>query len=194
MANHCALRGLALITCAAALYAQAPAEPAQKETAGLEPDWDIAVTLREISAHADRLLPMLEKIDVYAWVEKGASETYLAQLQSSKVQARALAEGAKMLASNPQRLAASLELFLRINGLENMLTSLEEGIRRYQGPADAQALASLEAENGASRDRFQTYIVNLATQRERDLEVMDREAQRCRAIVTQVAPKTGRKK
>jgi hypothetical protein len=191
VANHWALRGLALFTCAAAFYAQAPT---QKPVAGLETDWEIAQTLEAIGAHAGRMLPMLERIDVYAWVEKGASDTYLAQLQSSKVQARALSEGAKMLAASPQKLSASLELFLRLNGLETMLTSLEEGIRKYQGPAVAQALASLEAENGANRERFQRYIVDLAAQRERDLEVMDREAQRCRATLTRVAPKPGRKK
>jgi hypothetical protein len=191
VANHWALRGLAFFTWAAAFYAQAPT---QKQVAGIETDWDIAQTLQAISAHEDRLLPMLEKIDVYAWVEKGASDTYLAQLQSSKVQARALAEGAKMLAANPQKLSGSLELFLRIEGLETMLTSLEEGIRKYQGPADAMAVASLEAENGINRERFQRYIVELASQQERDLEVMDHEAQRCRAIVTQAAPKPVRKK
>lgn len=191
MANHWALRGLAFFTCAAAFYAQAPT---QKQVAGIETDWDIAQTLQAISAHEDRLLPMLEKIDVYAWVEKGASDTYLAQLQSSKVQARALAEGAKMLAANPQKLSGSLELFLRIEGLETMLTSLEEGIRKYQGPAEAIALASLEAQNGVNRERFQRYIVELAAQRERDLDVMDHEAQRCRAIVTQAAPRPVRKK
>ena len=179
------------MTCAAALYAQAPT---QNQVAGLETDWEIAATLQAIGAHAGGLLPMLEKIDVYAWGEKGASDTYLAQLQSSKVQARALAESAKMLAASPQKLSASLELFLRMNGLETMLTSLEEGIRKYQGPADAMAVASLEAENGANRERFQRYIVELAAQRERELDVMDREAQRCRAIVTQAAPKTVRKK
>jgi len=132
---------------------------------------------------------MLEKIDVYAWVEKGASDTYLAQLQSSKVQARALSEGAKMLASSPLRLSASFELYLRMNSLDTMLSSLQEGIRKYQGQADAMALASLQAQDGGARERFQRYIVELAAQRERDLEVMDHEAQRCRAVVTQATPK-----
>lgn len=191
MANHCFLRALALFTCAAALFAQGPS---QKQVAGLETDWDIAVTIQEIGAHADRLLPMLERIDARTWVEKGASDTYLAQLQTSKVQARALGEGAKMLASSPQRLSVALELFFRIKGLETMLTSLQEGMRKYQSPQDAQELARLEAENGASRDRFQRYIVDLASAREQDLQVMDREAQRCRAIVTQATPKPGRKK
>ncbi len=183
--------GLALFTCAAALHAQAPAD---KQPAGIEADWDIAVTIQAIGAHADKLLPMLEKINVYSWVEKGASDTYLAQLQSSKVQARAVGEAARMLSASPQKLSASLELYLRINALEAMLTSLQDGIRKYQGPADALALASLEAENGGNRERFQRYIVELAGQRERELEVMDHEAQRCRAIVTQATPKPVRKK
>ena len=99
-----------------------------------------------------------------------------------------------MLAAKPQKLSGSLELFLRMKGLETMLTSLGEGIRKYQGPAVAQALASLQAEGGANQERFQRYIVELAAQRERDLEVMDHEAQRCRAIVTQATPKPVRKK
>ena len=185
---NCALRGLLFLTCAAALFAQAPSPAPQ--TAGLETDWDIRPVLTEISAHAGRLLPALDKIDVHAW--KGASETYIAQLQSSKEQARALSAGAKALAANPEHLSAALEVYFRIQGLDSMLNSLVEGVRKYQSPAEASALASLEAENGANRDRFQKYIVNLAAEREQDLAVMDREAQRCRGILTQT-PRPGRK-
>jgi hypothetical protein len=189
-----ALRGLTLWACAAALYGQA--QPAQQQPAGLEPDWDIGVILQEMSAHAGRLLPVLERIDVKAWSEKGASETYAAQLQSSKDQAKAFADGARDLARNPERLSAALELFFRIQGLEAMLGSLEEGTRKYQDPAVAQTLASLVAENGANRDRFQKYIVNLAAEREQQFQVMDREAQRCRGTLTvqpAASPNSGRK-
>jgi hypothetical protein len=184
-----ALRGLILLACAAALCAQ-------QQPAGLEPDWDIGVILQEMSAHAGRLLPVLDRIDVKAWVEKGASATYAAQLQSSKDQAQAFADGARELARNPERLSAALELLFRIQGLETMVGSLEEGTRKYQDPALAQALASLTAENGANRDRFQKYIVNLAAEREQQFQVMDREAQRCRGILTAqpaAAPNSGRK-
>jgi hypothetical protein len=187
-----ALRGLILGACAAALYGQA--QPAQPQPAGLEPDWDIGVILQEMSVHAGRLLPVLERIDVKAWIGKGASDTYAAQLQSSKDQARAFADGARELARNPEKLSDSLELLFRIQGLETMLGSLEEGIRRYQGPALAETLASLAAENGANRDRFQRYIVNLAAEREQQFQVMDREAQRCRGILTVQPPNSGRKK
>ena len=61
-------------------------------------------------------------------------------------------------------------------------------IAKYQDPALAQSLASLTADNGANRDRFRTYIVNLARQREQECEIMDKEAQRCRAIVATQPP------
>ncbi len=186
-----ALRVFLFLVSTAALFAQAPAA---NPPAGLETDWDIRPVLTEISAHAGRLLPELDKIDTQAWVARGASDTYAAQLESSKAQARALASGAKALAANPERLSAALEVYFRIQGLDSMLNSLEQGIRKYQNPAAAESLASLQAENGANRDRFQRYIVNLAAEREQDLAVMDREAQRCRGMMIQTTPTPGRKK
>ncbi len=187
-----ALRGLMLV-CASAMFAQAPANPPQQQ-AGLIADWEIAPVLREISAHATRLAAALDKLNPQTWVERGASDTYVAQLQSSRQQARALAEGAAALARNPQKLSATLEVLFRIHGLEAMVPSLAEAISKYQSPADAQVLLGLSAENGANRDRLQNYAVNLAYEREQDLAVMDKEAQRCRGLVIQAAPKTGRKR
>src|SRR5436305_2332883 len=135
--------------CAAALYGQAP------QPLGLETKWEIAPVLQEIADHAEGLLPLLDRINVQAWVEKGASDTYAAQLQSSKDQARALVGEAKALATNPERLAASLEVLFRIQALETMLASLEEGVRKYQSAADAQALASATGRTGAARARPQ---------------------------------------
>jgi hypothetical protein len=184
------LQRVSIFVCAAALFAQPPAQPS---SAGLEPAWDMAPVLLALGDHAARLLPILAKVDVKSWMEKGASETYAVQLQSSKEQAKALADGARALSRNPEKLSASLELFFRVEGLETMLTSLEDGLRKYQGQQSAQQLASLDAEGGANRERLRRYIVNLAAQREQQFEVMDREAQRCRAELAQ--PKTsGRKK
>lgn len=172
------------ISLVATLQAQTPVSL----QSGLLPDWDIRAIFQEMSDHAGRLEPLLQQIDTKAWVAKGASQTYTAQLQSSKEQAQALAAGAKALQQNPEKLSACLELYFRVAGLEDMLASLGEGIRRYQGPALAQQLAALVAENGANRNRLQTYIVNLAVQREQECAVMDQEAQRCRGILATQPP------
>ena len=187
-----ALGRIALFVCAVTAYAQTPSR--QSPANGLEPTWDIAALLQEMSGQAARLLPALDKVDAQAWVERGASETYIAQLQSSKEQARALSDGARALARNPEKLAATLELFLRIEALETMLRSLEEGIRKYQTPDVADTIASLAAAGGANRERLRLYMVNLATERDQQFEVMDREAQRCRALLTQPARKTSGRK
>jgi hypothetical protein len=203
---HRLLRYVIPIACAGALYAQAqgpqpqaaaaPTEAAA-QPAGLETPWEMAPVLQEIGAHADRLLAELDKVDVKSWVAQGASETYAAQLQSSKDQSRAISQEAKGLARNPEKLAAQLQLFFRIQAVDTMLGSVEDGIRRYQDPAGAQRLASLNAQNGLNRDRLQGYILNLAAQREQEFQVMDREAQRCRGILTAPASSgrtSGRKK
>ena len=184
-----AWRALAWLSCPIFLVAQDPA--------GLQPDWDIGVIVGEMSAHATRLLPTLDKVNARAWVAKGASETYPAQLQSSKDQARAIARDAEGLRRNPEKLSKCMELYFRIDGMEQMIHSLVEGIRKYQDPALATELASQSAENGANRNRFQAYIVSLASQQEQECAVMDQEAQRCRSVVaTQPPPKppSGRKK
>lgn len=175
---------LLLVAFAPLLGAQAAPAPA----AGLQPDWDIRAILEEMSAHAMRLAPVLAEIDTTAWAAKGASDTYTSQLESSKAQARAISEGAQALMKNPEKLSACLELYFRITGLEDMLRSLEDGIRKYQDPALAQKLAGLSAENGANRNRFQAYIVNLSSQQEQECSVMDREAQRCRSVVATEPP------
>src|SRR5579864_8436494 len=170
-----------VLCCPVLLFAQTP-------NAGLQPDWDIRVILQEMGEHAARLQPVMNEVDVNAWSAKGASETYAAQLQSSKDQARAIADDAKALARNPEKISACLQLYFRIQGLEQMIGSLGEGIRKYQGPALAEKLTSLSAENGANRNRFESYIVNLAAQQEQECAVMDHEAQRCRAFLSKQPP------
>jgi hypothetical protein len=172
----------------------APAQPAD----GLQPDWDVSVILGEMSAHGTRLLAMLDRLDVPAWVQKGASETYAAQLQSTKDQLRSMVAETKGLAANPEKLSSCLQVYFRIQAVEQMIGSLVEGARKYQDQTTAEALASLSAENGTNRNRFQTYIVNLAAEREQVCAVMDKEAQRCRSIVATQSPVSdtsrGRKK
>jgi hypothetical protein len=186
---------LTVLLCAVAAYAQAQSTNAP--AAGLEPAWDIAVVLQEIGAHAGRLLPVLNQLDAPAWVAKGASDTFVEQLESSRQQTRALADEAIALSRNPERLSGALQLFFRMEGLSTMINSLEDGARKYQGPKVAESLGAMYAEGGANRERVRTYIVNLAAEREHQFEVMDREAQRCRAtlMAPPPPPKTsGRKK
>ncbi|MFB3829351.1 MAG: hypothetical protein ACE15B_21460 [Bryobacteraceae bacterium] len=162
---------------------------------GLTPVWDIGAVLKEIGAHAGRLVPLLDQADPSGWILKGAPEAYVAQWKSCKEQAAALAGDAAALAKSPETLPGALKVFFRMQSLEFSLNSLGAGIRRYQNPALADLLASVAAENGANRERFQRYIVDLAAQREEEYRIMDHEAQRCRAQLSRQPSqnKNGRK-
>jgi hypothetical protein len=186
------MRGLILFACAGAFSArtQSPATPQQ--TAGLESDWEIAAVLQEIGAHATRILPLLDRVDARQWAARGAPEAYAAQLQSSKEQAQALVDGAKASAADPEALSGELQVLFREQGLKTLLTSVAEAVRKYQSPAVAQELVAMAAESGANRDRLEQYVVNLASEREKEYQVMDKEAQRCRALV--LAPPPAKKK
>jgi hypothetical protein len=189
---NCALRALCFLACAAASFAQAPA--AIPPASGLETPWEMAPIFQELSAHAGRLLPLIETANAEAWVRSGgASDTYLAQKQSAIEQTKALAIEAKALAATPEKLSLGLQVLLRLQAVDAMVGSLADAVRRYQTAREAQELAKVAAESGSARGRIQMYLVNLATQREKDYEVMDREAQRCRGIVTQAPPRTTRK-
>lgn len=181
-----------LITCAGVFYAQTQPPAAPQQPAGLESDWDIAAVLREIGDHAGRLLPALDRADAGMWSAKGAPAAYVAQLQSSKEQAQALSDGAKALAGNPETLSAELQLLFREQSLEATLGSVAEALRKYQSAKSAEELIALTAEAGANRDRLERYVVNLAAEREKEYQVMDQEAQRCRAAV--LAPANSAKK
>jgi len=185
-------RGLILLVCAGAFSARAQSPAPPPQSAGLESDWDIAAVLREIGAHAARVLPLLDRADAGEWAAKGAPAAYAAQLRSSKEQAHALADDAKALAADPETLSAELQVLFREQGLETLLNSIAEAMRKYQNPAAAQELIAIAAEGGANRDRLEEYVVNLAAEREKEYQVMDKEAQRCRAVV--LAPPPVKKK
>jgi hypothetical protein len=152
-------------------------------SAGLEPTWDVAVILEEIGKDTAALRPMLDQVDGPGWIQKGASSTYLEQVQSSKDQAGAIVTEAHALARNPEKLSSGLELYFRLQGLETMLGSVEEAMRKYQTPQLAEDLSAAFARFGANRERFRNYIIQLAADREHQFEVMDQEAQRCRALL-----------
>jgi hypothetical protein len=186
-----ALTGLLLLGCAGAFSAR-PQPPASQQPAGLESDWDIAAVLQKLGVHATRVLPFLDRADAGAWKAKGAPAAYALQLQSSKEQAHALVDDVKALAANPETLSAALQVLFREQGLETTLNSVVEAMRKYQSAEAAQQLTAVGAEADADRDRLQLYVVNLASEREKEYQVMDQEAQRCRQIV--LGPATAAKK
>ncbi len=169
-----------------------PQTKLQSTSSGITADWDIDKTLQAISAHVTQLQPILEQIRPKEWIANGAPDTYIAQWQSSVSQAKSLAASAQTLARHPERLPDSLEVLFRIQSLDSSVNSLKEGLRKYQNPALADLLDGVAAENTVNRDKLQRYVVDLATQKEQQFQVADREAQRCRESLSKETPSSRR--
>lgn len=149
---------------------------------------EVSKNLQAIAAHTERLLPIIAQMKPQDWVKQGAPDTYVAQWKTSQDQCQALIAESQSLAAKPDRLTEVLRVLFRVQYIEVAMSSLEEGLKKYQNAALAELLAGTRAENTPNREKLQQYAVELADQREQDLRVADQEAQRCRGQLSQ-APK-----
>ena len=81
-----------------------------------------------------------------------------------------------------------------MQAMESTFGSVIEGIRKYQNPAIADLLQGVINENSANRDKFRQFVTDLATQKEQEFQVVDKEAQRCRGVLMKQPAGTAREK
>ncbi len=151
---------------------------------GVSNEWDISQTLDALSAQAKRLKPILDQLTPQEWVAKGAPQTYVAQWKGAQDELGYLVNSAQALAKQPERLTVALDTYFRMQSLETRLNSLVDGVRNYQNPAVGDLLIGVLAENSSNRDKLRQYITDLASTKEKEFEVADKEAQRCRGIIS----------
>jgi len=169
--------------------------PQPSETSATEPgvasEWDARKLIDALTAQAQHLKPIIDQVQPAAWVQKGAPDAYVAQWNAAQAQLKYLIDSSDAFARQPERLPIGLDAYFRMQAVETTLSSLTEGVRKYQNPALASIMQSVIAENSNNRDRLRQYLQDLATQKEEEFKVADREAQRCRAaLLQQPAPKT----
>lgn len=178
------LKSLALLLAAAPVWAQ---------VGGLPPEWELRKQLTVIAENAGRFQPVLEKIDVATW--KNAPSGYAGQLDRVRTELGYLVSTVQSLAKQPERLTLALDAYFRMDSVDQMLRSLEVGIRKYQNPAVADLLQDLMSQGATDREQLRQYIVELAADREIQFRAADEEAQRCRASLSrQPRPQPARAK
>ena len=147
-------------------------------------DDEVAAIFNRLSQRAARMAPMLEQLHPNDWIARGASDTYLAQWNSTLEQFRAIQSDMSALAQHPERLTESMKALFRMQSTNQALDSLMGGTRKYQNPALADLIESVAAEANGDIDRFEKHLVELADEKEQQFTVVDREAQRCRATLS----------
>jgi hypothetical protein len=161
---------------------------ASAQSPGLPPEWEVRKNLAALVQQVQRLKPVLEEIKTDEWSKKGAPEAYQAQWKSITSELGYLVRSAEGLSREPERLTLALETLFRMQSMESMLDSLEDGTRTYQNPALADLLRGVMTDNAAHRESLRQYIVQLAAVKELELKVMNEEAQRCRAQLSRQPP------
>ena len=153
---------------------------------------EVSDVLLQISQNAGRVSPMLDQLRPADWVVKGASETYVSQWDSSRAQLNAIQADMAALALHPEQMTECMKALFRIQAAHQLLASLMGGLRKYQNPALADLIEAVAAGDRAGQDRVQQYLMELATEKEQQLEVMNQEAQRCRAILSRQPAESAR--
>lgn len=168
---------------------------AAAQQAGVPTEWDVQKLVEGIAKQSGGVQPLIEQVNPKQWLASGASDTYVQQWDSARSQAAALRLSSENLVREPARLTAALDTYFRLQNLETVLTSLVDGVRKYQNPALADLLRSVLSENSSSRQQLRQYLTDLAAIKELESKVMDEEAQRCRAAISKqpVAPQAKKK-
>jgi hypothetical protein len=177
----------------AGLEAQVPGQLAVQSSGQfpVQVDQQVLDAFKGLAQHAARLLPMLDQIRVNDWVTQGAPDTYAAQLDTARRQIHAIGTEMDALAQHPDHMQDCMKALFRVQAFHGTLDSLMGGLRKYQNPPLADLIQSVAAEDQSEIERLQTYILELADDKEQEFQIVDHEAQRCRALLSkQPAPKT----
>jgi hypothetical protein len=150
---------------------------------GVSAPWDISQTLTSLAEQSQRLVPILEQLTPEKWEAKGAPAAYTAQWRSARSEVGYLLGAAEAMKKQPDKLTLGLDTLFRLQAVEAQVSSLVDGVRRYQNPAVGDLLVSVVSANSANRDQLRQYISDLAQSKEEEFQVVDREAQRCRGTL-----------
>ena len=165
-------------------FFQAPAAATQAP-AGAAPDWDQRPRIEKLGKDLAMLKPVLDRIDPGTWTVEGGPEAYQRQHKACLQDLSNVQNAIARWAAQPDRLSLMLETLVRIENLNLQAVSLSQGIRRYQNPAIADLLDSVLASLAGGLDWLRSQSLEMAQQREKELDVALKEAQRCR---TQLLP------
>ena len=162
---------------------------ARQRASGLETPWDARKIVANVVAADEQLKPLLGAIDPKEWYEKkGAPSAYVIQWQTAQRQLTDVEVTSKLLSQKPESLSLALDVYFRLEALENSARSLNEGAQKYADRPTAEKLSVVIAHNFDSRQRLRDYIRDLAVSTEQNFKIADDEAQRCRAIISKEPP------
>ncbi len=147
---------------------------------GVPAEWNVREQLDQLKASFDAIPAEMGRINLERWRNEGAPAAYISQYESILSQVKSLSYAVAELKQRPEKLSTALEIFLRFDSLDTMQRSLMEAVRKYESQQVADAIEARFVASAAPRLQFRTYVLELASLKDREFDVLLAEAQRCR--------------
>ena len=169
------------------MFAQAASLAAQSP-AGAPADWDMRPRIEKLGQNVGRLKPVFEQIRPGSWTIEGGPEAYQRQQKACSDGLTYVQNSVARWSAQPDKLSLMLETLIRIESMDQQAISLSQGVRKYQNPAVADILDSMLNSLSGDLEWLRAQSLEMAQQREKELEVAQKEAQRCRTQMLQSNP------
>ena len=138
--------------------------------------------LQKLVEHAELYRTTVDKLTVVDWVnEKKASQTYLKQQEAVMAEAGYIKLVAERLSAAPEKLSLALDIYFRLQALDDKTAALAAGASRYAGDEMAASLQKLIDDNSSTRTKLRQYVMDLSINKEKEFAIAESEAQRCQA-------------
>jgi len=157
-----------------------------------EAAWDDSPRAADLAARVSNLKPILNQLLPEDWVAQGGSVTYVQQWQVAQDELASLTTTAAAFDKQPKKLTLALDTYFRLQSVEWRFESLIDGARRYQNQAIADQMATILRGNSPNRDALRAYITDLAARKEQEFTIVNSDAQKCRAELSQIPTVTRR--
>ena len=161
---------------------------------GVKPDWEIRELAAKLEKNAGVIDGLLAQLKPEQWSSRGAPSAYVDQVKQTRQFTSYLILQAQALGREPAKLSVALDTFLRLDHLQSLLDSVTAGVREYQNASLADLMATAVGQNLAVREQLKEYARELAVEREKEWEIANQEAQRCRATLSRRPPAAAPKK
>jgi len=162
--------------------------PTQETTpGGLPPPWEAKQVIQQVRAQVSRVSAALGQLPVAEWQGTGAAN-YVAVAESARRQMAGIGGALDRLANQPERLNASIHLFLALQHVESNLDTLAKGAAQFQGPEAARELEDATNDLLNQRERLIKYILELVQFLESTSTATQRELESCRSQLWKRAP------
>ena len=166
------------------LCAQA-ASPAAQSAPGALSDWEMRPRIEKLGQNVGRLKPVFDQIHPDSWTVEGGSEAYQKQQKACADGLTYVQNAVARWSAQPDKLSLMLETLIRIESMDQQAISLSQGVRKYHNPAVADILDSMLNSFSGDLEWLRSQSLEMARQREKELEVAQKEAQRCRTQILQ---------